>query len=82
MFKELVPVLRDRAVLLTVTLVDEGQIRVNIVPKKLKDGDNDALTTPLSVTSTAEDLDADLSDPRRLCRLPSSNEEHTGEGQG
>ena len=60
MFKELLPVLRDRAVLLTVTLVDPDQIRVNIVPKKLKDGDNDALTTPLSVTGTAEDLDAQL----------------------
>jgi PRTRC genetic system protein E len=61
MFKELAPVLRDRAVLLTVTLVDSDQIRVNIVPKKLKDGDNDALTTPLSVTGTADELDADLS---------------------
>ena len=61
MFKELAPVLRDRAVLLTVTLVDSDQIRVNIVPKKLKDGDNDALTTPLSVTGTAEELDAELS---------------------
>jgi PRTRC genetic system protein E len=61
MFKELQPVLRDRAVLLTVTLVDDDQIRVNIVPKKLKDGDNDALTTPLSVTGTAEELDAELS---------------------
>ena len=61
MFKELLPVLRDRAVLLTVTLIDTDQIRVNIMPKKLKDGDNDALTTPLSVTGTAEDLDAELS---------------------
>ena len=61
MFKELLPVLRDSAVLLTVALVDADQIRVNIVPKKLKDGDNDALTTPLSVTGTAEDLDAELS---------------------
>jgi PRTRC genetic system protein E len=43
-----------------VTLVDADQIRVNIVPKKLKDGDNGALTTPLSVTGTAEDLDAEL----------------------
>ena len=60
MFKELLPVLRDRAVLMTVTLVDEDQIRVNIVPKKLKDGDNDALTIPLSVTGTADALDADL----------------------
>jgi hypothetical protein len=33
MFKELLPVLRDRAVLLTVTLVEADQIRVNIVPK-------------------------------------------------
>jgi PRTRC genetic system protein E len=46
--------------LLTVTLIDEDQIRVNIVPKKLKDGDNDALTIPLSVTGTADALDADL----------------------
>ena len=61
MFKELQPVLRDRAVLLTVTLLDADQIRVNIVPKKLKDGDNDALTTPLSVTGTAEELDTELS---------------------
>src|SRR5664279_6305990 len=61
MFKELLPVLRDRAVLLTVTLINADQIRVNIVPKKLKDGDNDALTTPLSVTGTAENLDAELS---------------------
>jgi PRTRC genetic system protein E len=97
MFKELLPVLRDRAVLLTVTLVDADQIRVNIVPKKLKDGDNDALTTPLSVTGTAEDLDAELSSTiisfvgshlqmkntnHQLRRLPSSDEEHTGEGEG
>ena len=61
MFKELVPILRDRAVLLTVTLVETDQIRVNIVPKKLKDGDNDALTIPLSVTGTAEELDSELS---------------------
>jgi len=60
-FKELVPVLRDRAVLLTVTLLEEDQIRVDLVPKKLKDGDNDALTTPLSLTGTAEELDVELS---------------------
>jgi PRTRC genetic system protein E len=60
MFKEIVPILRDRAVLLTVTLLDEDHIRVNIEPKKLKDGDNDALTIPLSVTGTAEELDSEL----------------------
>jgi PRTRC genetic system protein E len=61
MFKELVPILRQRAVLLTVTFLEEDQIRVNIVPKKITDGDNYALTTPLSVTGTAEELDAELS---------------------
>ena len=60
MFKELAPYLRQRAVLLTVTHLEEEQIRVNIVPQKLKDGDNAALTTPLTVTGTAEELDRDL----------------------
>jgi PRTRC genetic system protein E len=60
MFKELVPILRSRAVLMTATALDDDQIRVNVVPKKMKDGDHDALTTPLSVTGTAEELDTQL----------------------
>jgi PRTRC genetic system protein E len=59
-FKELAPYLRQRAVLLTVTRLEEDQIRVNVIPQKLKDGENLALTTPLSVTGTAEELDRDL----------------------
>ena len=61
MFKELVPYLRQRAVLLTVTHLEEEQIRVNIVPQKVKDGENAALITPLTVTGTAEELDRELS---------------------
>ena len=60
MFKELAPYLRQRAVLLTVTHVQDDQIRVNVIPQKLKDGENAALTTPLTVTGTAEELDHDL----------------------
>ncbi len=60
MFKELAPYLRQRAVLLTVTHLEEDQIRVNVIPRKLKDGENAALTTPLTVTGTAEELDRDL----------------------
>ena len=60
MFKELAPCLRQRAVLLTVTHIEEDKIRVNIIPQKLKDGENAALTTPLTVTGTAEELDRDL----------------------
>ena len=83
MFKDLQPVLRDRAVLLTVTLLDEDQIRVNIAPKKLKDGDNDALTTPLSVTRHSRGTRrGSVEDHPRLCRRSSSDEEHPGEGKG
>jgi PRTRC genetic system protein E len=60
MFKELAPYLRQRAVLLTVTHVGEDQIRVNVIPQKLKEGENAALTTPVTVTGTAEELDREL----------------------
>ena len=40
MFKELA---RHRAVLFTVTHVEEDQFRVNVIPKKTTDADNDAL---------------------------------------
>lgn len=60
MFKELVPYLRHRAVMMTVTHLEEDQIRVNVIPKKLKEGENEALTTPVSITGTAEELDQDL----------------------
>ena len=60
MFKELAPYLRQRAVLLTVTHIEDDQIRVNVIPQKLRDGENAALTTPLTVTGTADELDNDL----------------------
>ncbi len=60
MFKELAPYLRQRAVLLTVTRLEDDQISVNIIPKKLQDSENTALTTPLKLTGTAEELDRDL----------------------
>jgi PRTRC genetic system protein E len=60
MFKEHAPVLRHRAVLMTITSTEDDQIRVNVVPKKLKDAENNALTTPITVTGTAEELDAEL----------------------
>ena len=53
MFQQLVPLLRQRSVLLTVTALEEDQIRVNVIPKKLKEGENNALTTPMSFTGTA-----------------------------
>ena len=62
MFQQLVPLLRQRSVLLTITSLEEDQIRVNVLPKKLADGENAALTTPMSITGTAAELDAQLPD--------------------
>src|SRR6202012_5121642 len=60
MFQQLVPLLRQRSVLLTVTSLEEDQIRVNVLPKKLADSENAALPTPMSFTGTAAELDAQL----------------------
>jgi PRTRC genetic system protein E len=62
MFQQLVPLLRQRSVLLTVASLEEDQIRVNVLPKRLADGENAALTTPMSFTGTAAELDAQLPD--------------------
>ena len=71
MFKELAPYLRQRAVLLTVTHIEDDQLRVNVIPQKLKDGENAALTTPLTVTGTADELDNDL--PATLVNFASAH---------
>src|ERR1700693_1428966 len=63
-FTELMPLLRQRAVMITISDVGQGLLRVNIIPRKLVvDGssdDNTALTTPLSITGKAEELDREL----------------------
>ena len=60
MFKELGPLLRQRAVVLIVTRLEDDTIRVNVIPRKLNESENDALTTPLCVAGSAEELDAEL----------------------
>ena len=59
-FRQLAPLLAQRAVLITVSKLDGEQLQVNICPRQLKGGENEALTIPLSVTGTAADLDAEL----------------------
>jgi PRTRC genetic system protein E len=54
------PLLAGRTVLITVAREDEKLVRVNIIPKKMKEDENPALTTPLSYTGTPEELDAEL----------------------
>jgi PRTRC genetic system protein E len=71
MFKELAPLVRHRAVLFTVTHVEEDQFRVNVIPKKINDGENDALTTPVTITGTVDDLDREL--PETMLHFVSSH---------
>ena len=62
MFVELLPILKNRPLMLTLALVGDKAIQVNVIPKRLKDGDSgdDALTTPLTVTGTPDELDREF----------------------
>ena len=59
MFVELMPLLKERTLLITVARLDE-QLKVNVIPTKAKEGEDQALTTPLSYTGSPEELDAEL----------------------
>ena len=61
LFTQLLPLLAQRAVLITISQIEEGdRLQVNICPRQLKDGENQALTTPLSACGTATELDNEL----------------------
>jgi len=62
MFAELLPILKNRPVMLTLALVGDNAIRVNVIPKRVKDSDSgdDALTTPLTVTGAPDELDREF----------------------
>jgi PRTRC genetic system protein E len=61
-FTELMPLLKQRAVMITISDVGEGLLRVNVIPRKLEGSadENGALTVPLSITGKAEELDREL----------------------
>ena len=70
MFEELMPLLSQRMLILTLSRVTEEEVRVNVVPKPLKADqrdDENALTTPLAVTGTPKELDEQL--PRALAEF-------------
>ncbi len=62
MFAELESLLAERTLVLTVSAAPGGTIRLNVIPKSLKENDTaeKALTTPLSMTGTAAELDREL----------------------
>jgi len=51
--------LKERTLLITVARLDE-KLKVNVIPAKAKEGEDQALTTPLSYTGSPEELDAEL----------------------
>jgi PRTRC genetic system protein E len=60
MFQELMPLLAERTLIVTMLRVSDDEIRINVVPKPLKfdqQEDGTALTTPLSVTGAPKELD-------------------------
>jgi PRTRC genetic system protein E len=79
MFQELMPVIKDRPLTITVASVAGGKVRVCVVPQSLEKDDKinekakhrsdvekvpdssiKALTTPLALTGTPEELDQEL----------------------
>ena len=63
MFEELMPLLSERVLVVTVSRVRADEICINVIPKPLKSEQQDnnaALTTPLSVTGPPKELDEQL----------------------
>ena len=61
MFVELMPLLSERTVMITVARLDKNSIRVNIIPSRKKEDENAVLATALSFSGTPEELDRELS---------------------
>jgi len=66
MFQELMPLLAQRTLIVTMSRAGDDEIRINVVPKPLKSDQDDGavLSTPLSLTGSPKELDEQL--PRQL----------------
>ncbi len=60
MFKELAPLLHQRSVVIMVNPLEGDTLRVIVMPKRLTEGENGALSTPVSITGTPQELDEQL----------------------
>ena len=64
MFKELMPLLSQRMVIIALSRVSDDEMCINVIPKPLKSDqqgdDAAALATPLSITGTPKELDEQL----------------------
>ena len=60
LFQGLAPLLVNRTDIMTIAADGKGLLTLNVIPKKVKDDESDALTTALCITASAEELDRDL----------------------
>jgi PRTRC genetic system protein E len=60
MFSELMPLLAERTVLITVARESDTTVRATAIPRRAREGENAALSTPLSFVGTPEELDRDF----------------------
>ena len=66
MFRELMPLLKERTIMLTLSRIDDATLRVCVIPKRVRedakeDTSETAQCTPLMVTGNVDELDRDLS---------------------
>jgi PRTRC genetic system protein E len=60
MFKELAPLFHQRSIVIMINPIEGDKLTIAILPKMLNDSENAALSTPVSVTGTPEELDEQL----------------------
>lgn len=66
MFRELMPLLRERTLILTLSRIDDATMRVCVIPKRLKEDAKEdtaetALCMPLTVAANVDELERDFS---------------------
>jgi PRTRC genetic system protein E len=60
MFIEMLPLLRKRRLLLTISLVEGEIIRATVAPQKATEAEDNAIATSLAITGSAEELDREF----------------------
>lgn len=64
MFTELLPLLKDRTLMLIIAGIGDKTLRVNVIPQRKSGKENDAaenaFTSPLTITGTVEELDREF----------------------
>ena len=62
MFTELMPLLKQRVLVITISHIENETICVSVIPKKRENApeENDALTIPLALTGRADELDREF----------------------